>query len=62
MKKLYIKIKKSKKTGLLYWTMTGGNGEKMAHSEGIENKTYLKALMKRFEAMGFIIINTLKTN
>lgn len=55
MKKIHIKIKTSKKTGLKFWTMYGSNGEKMAHSEGIENKTYLKNLMKRFAAMGFII-------
>lgn len=53
---IYITVKKSKRTGLLYWVMTGGNGEKMAHSEGIENRTYLKNLLKRFEAMGFKII------
>lgn len=55
-KQLYIKVKVSKKTGLLYWVMVGDNGEKMGHSEGIENKTYFKNLMKRFESMGFIII------
>lgn len=55
--KIYIKKKRSKKTGKLYWTMTGGNGEKMGHSQGIENATYFKNLMKRFAAMGFIIID-----
>jgi O-glycosyl hydrolase len=53
---LYIQIRKSKKTGLLYWVMLGANNEKLAHSEGIENKTYLKSLMARFEKMGFKIL------
>lgn len=54
-KQLVIEQKVSKKTGLWYWVMRGENGEKMGHSEGIENRTYFKQLMKRFEAMGFII-------
>jgi len=54
-KELTIKVKKSKRTGLLFWVMIGANGEKMAHSEGIENKSYLSNLLKRFEAMGFKI-------
>jgi hypothetical protein len=54
-KELTIKVKKSKKTGLLYWVMVGNNGERMAHSEGIENTSYLSNLLKRFEAMGFKI-------
>lgn len=53
---LFIKVKNSKRTGQLYWIMYGKNGEKMAHSEPIQNKTYLKNLMKRFQAMGFIIL------
>ena len=52
---LYIRVKRSKKTGLLYWVMMGANFEKMSHSEGYENKTFVRSLMKRFEAMGFII-------
>lgn len=55
-KQLFIQPKKSKRTGLLYWVMMGANGEKMAHSEGIENKTYFKQLMARFETMGFKIL------
>lgn len=57
---LTIVVKKSKRTGLIYWVMTGTNSEKMAHSEGIENMTYFRSLMKRFAKMGFIIINTTK--
>lgn len=53
---IYIQPKVSRKTGLLYWVMTGTNGEKMGHSEGIENKTYFKSLMARFEKMGFKIL------
>lgn len=53
---LFIEVKKSRRTGLYFWVMKGANGEKMAHSEGIENRTYLKNLMKRFEKMGFIIV------
>lgn len=58
---LTIVVKKSRRTGLIYWTMTGLNSEKMGHGEGIENMTYFRALMKRFAKMGFIIINTTKT-
>lgn len=58
--KLEIHLKKSVKTGHYYWVMKGMNGEKMGHSETIENTTYLKSLMKRFEAMGFVIKNTTK--
>jgi uncharacterized protein YegP (UPF0339 family) len=56
MKKQFsIEVKRSRTTGNWFWVMKGANGEKMAHSEGIENRTYLKALLKRFEKMGFII-------
>jgi len=53
--KLYIIVKKSRKTGLIYWVMTGANGEKMSHSEGYDNRAFVKKLMKRFELMGFVI-------
>ncbi len=50
-----IQLKKSKKTGQWYWVMKGANGEKMAHSEAIQNRSYLRNLMAQFESIGFII-------
>lgn len=55
-KQRYIQIKKSKHHKMWYWIMKGGNGEKMAHSEYIQNRTYLKQLMADFENIGFKII------
>lgn len=60
MAKRKIVIKQSKATGLIYWVMTGLNGEKMAHSEGIENMTYFRSLMKWFRSLGLEIENTTK--
>jgi len=55
MKKRFIQVKKSKKTGQFYWVMKGRNGEKMAHSESIQNRTYFKKLMEDFKSIGFEI-------
>jgi len=52
---LYIRVKRSKKTGRIYWTMHGANFEKMSTGEGYDNVSFVRRLMKRFEAMGFII-------
>ncbi len=50
-----IELKKSKKTGQWYWVMKGANGEKMAHSEAIQNRSYLKRRMAEFESEGYLI-------
>lgn len=60
MKKLSIHLKPSRKPHHYRYQMIGSNGEIMMTSELIENTTYLKSLMKRFEAMGFVIVNNTK--
>jgi len=55
-KNRFIEVKKSRKTGQWYWVMKGTNGRKMAHSEGIKNRTYFKQLMADFESIGFEIV------
>lgn len=58
--KLYIYLKPSKRPKHYRYVMYGDNTEHMMESELIENITYLKKLMKRFAAMGFIIVNKTK--
>lgn len=58
--KLEIHLTTSRKPKHYRYKMIGKNGELMMYSELIENTTYIKSLMKRFEAMGFIIKNLTK--
>ncbi len=58
--KIYLHLLNSKVLNHYYWSMKGSNGECMGHSETIENTTYLKKLMARFKAMGFVIVNKTK--
>lgn len=58
--KLYIHLTPSRREKHYRYKMIGKNGELMMYSELIENTTYLKSLMKRFAAMGFVIVNKTK--
>ena len=53
--KLYKIVKRSKKTGKIYVVEVGQNGEKLNHSQGYTNESYVRQLMKRYASMGFII-------
>ena len=61
MKTLKIVLYDARKKGHYKWKMLGMNGESLApSSEPIQNTTYLKALMKTFDKMGFVIENKTK--